>query len=56
MNPRRTRALSLFFIWLLSVLLGVGFIGCATDRPPSLTLEQWEASRRAAGLGIGGGD
>jgi hypothetical protein len=43
-------------ICLLSLLLSVGCIGCANGRPPALTLEQWEASRRAAGLGIAGGE
>jgi hypothetical protein len=56
MNLPRTKAPSLIFICLLSLLLSAGFIGCATGRPTTWTLEQWEASRRGAGVGIGGGD
>lgn len=44
------------FMCLLSLLLSVGCIGCANGRPPAWTLEQWDAARRDAGVGLRGGD
>jgi hypothetical protein len=32
----------IIFICLLSLLLSVGFIGCATRNQPTISLEQWE--------------
>jgi hypothetical protein len=32
----------IIFICLLSLLLSVGFMGCATTSQPTISLEQWE--------------
>jgi hypothetical protein len=32
----------IIFICLLSLLLSVGFVGCATSHQPTISLEQWQ--------------
>jgi hypothetical protein len=46
----------IIFICLLFCLLSDGVIGCANSQQPTRSLEEWERGRRAAGVGIGGGD
>lgn len=41
-------------ICLLSFLLSSGLMGCANSRQPTISLEQWDRARRAAGVGLGG--
>jgi hypothetical protein len=48
-------------LWLVRTALGLAltlicYTGCANGRPPALTVDQWKASRRAAGVGLSGGD
>ena len=48
-------------LWLVRTVLWLALtlaccMGCANGRPPALTLDQWDASRRAAGIGLSGGD
>jgi hypothetical protein len=48
-------------LWLVRTVLWLALtlaccMGCVNGGPPTLTLDQWEASRRAAGVGLSGGD
>ena len=36
--------LFIIFICLVSLLLSVGFVGCATSHQPTISLEQWQLS------------
>jgi hypothetical protein len=44
----------IIFISLLFFLLSAGVIGCANSQQPTRSLEEWQRSRREAGIGIGG--
>jgi hypothetical protein len=41
----------IILISLLFCLLSVGVIGCANSQQPTKSFEEWDRSRRAAGVG-----